>query len=103
MDLNLVESNKNGNYVSKSKSYSTPRSTYCHICKENGHSTDDCVYNGLNKKNQNKSNKNENKSSRRQKSKRNNNKNKGSSINNVEYEENLSDEEVSFRRITSHV
>jgi len=88
---------------SKSNDHSIKRSNYCHIDKENRHSTDDCIYNGLNKKFQNQSNKGENKlfdqkkkKRKLRKSKRNNNKIKGKSFNAIEYRKNPSDEEVSF-------
>jgi len=75
-------------FFSKSNGHSIKRFNYCHIYIENGHSTDNCIHNGLSKKIQNQSNKYENNSYDQKRNSRkfksNNNKSKGISLNNTE-------------------
>jgi len=103
--INHADSNeKDISYISKFKNNSKQKSNYCHICKVTGHSTDNCKYNSLTKNKNSKKSTNKSKISKTKQNKNNKkhdfNKNY-KTLDNLEYSEELSENETSFENLKS--
>lgn len=110
MDLDSIKPKGKGSYSSKSREN---KSGYCYICKTHGHSLDDCEFNLLSSKHKNKNNyknlsKNKFKNNNNQKLiqhnkfknfKTHNLKTKNKNVYNIEYDEDSSNNEMSFDEI----